>query len=167
MPLRDATGLIEDEWTPAEPGAPLGARSLLALEDAEAREAELGGIDPRSLGLRIANDAERARLRPWLHRVGLIAVLFPAFSDGRGFSLGKWLREQGFAGRLRAEGPVIADQWPHLRGCGFDEVLIPEALAARQPEAQWRAAEARIGLAYQQGWPGRRSISDARREGGR
>ncbi len=164
MPLRDGTGPIPDDWTKVEPGAPLAARSLLGLADAEARGAELGGIDPRSLGLRVANDAERARLLPWLRKVGLIALAFPSFADGRAFSLGRWLRERGHEGRLRAEGPVIADQWPHLRGCGFDEVEIPEALAARQPEAQWKAAEARIALGYQVGRPGRQAISAARRE---
>jgi uncharacterized protein (DUF934 family) len=43
----------------------------------------------------------------------------------------------GYAGRLRAAGHVIADQYTMARRSGFDEVEIPDALAARQPEAQW------------------------------
>lgn len=164
MPLRDDTGPIADEWTRIEPGAPLAPRSLLALEDAEARGEALTGVAPASLGLAIPNDAERARLAPWLARVSLIAIAFPAFNDGRGFSLARALRAKGFRGRLRAAGPVIADQYAYLRECGFDEVEIPDALAARQPEPLWAAAAKRVGLAYQQGYDGRRNILAARAE---
>jgi Uncharacterized protein conserved in bacteria len=68
-----------------------------------------------------------------------IRVAFPAFSDGRGFTLARLLRLGGFQGRLRAHGHVIADQYAMARRAGFDEVEIPETLAARQPEDQWLA----------------------------
>ncbi|SFI91342.1 DUF934 domain-containing protein [Celeribacter neptunius] len=68
-----------------------------------------------------------------------IRVDFVSFSDGRGFTLARLLRLAGFAGRLRACGPVIADQYAMARRAGFDEVEIPDDLAARQPEAQWLA----------------------------
>jgi len=69
----------------------------------------------------------------------LIRVTFPAFSDGRGFTLARDLRRQGFTGRLRATGHVLADQYAMARRAGFDEVEIDARLAARQPEADWRA----------------------------
>jgi uncharacterized protein (DUF934 family) len=69
--------------------------------------------------------------------VAMIAVAFPAFSDGRGFSLARHLRTRGFTGRLRAKGHVIADQYALARRAGFDEVEIPDELAARQPQEQW------------------------------
>ncbi|MFV0474680.1 MAG: DUF934 domain-containing protein [Pikeienuella sp.] len=164
MPLRDDSGPIADEWARVEPGAPLTPRSILGIEDAETREAELAGIDPAALGLHIGNDVERARIAPWFGRVGLISIGFPAFSDGRGFSLARALRRAGYKGRLRAAGPVIADQYAYLRQCGFDEVETPEALSARQPEALWSAAAARVTLGYQRGYDGRRNILDARQE---
>ncbi|WP_343082411.1 DUF934 domain-containing protein [Ostreiculturibacter nitratireducens] len=68
----------------------------------------------------------------------LVRVAFPAFSDGRGFTLGRLLRAEGFTGRLRAAGHVIADQYTMARRSGFDEVEISDDLAARQPEDQWR-----------------------------
>ena len=71
--------------------------------------------------------------------VAAIRVDFPAFSDGRGFTLAKLLRLAGFKGRLRANGHVIADQYAMARRSGFDEVSISDDLAARQPEAQWIA----------------------------
>lgn len=73
------------------------------------------------------------------HRIALISVAFPAFNDGRGFTIARRLRRMGYAGRLRASGYVIADQYAMARRSGFDEVEIDEALAARQPEVQWLA----------------------------
>lgn len=68
-----------------------------------------------------------------------IRIAFPAFSDGRGFSLARQLRRLGFAGRLRAAGHVLADQYAMARRSGFDEVEISPDLAARQDESQWKA----------------------------
>ena len=47
-------------------------------------------------------------------------------------------------GLLRASGPLFSDQFPQALACGFDEVEIPDANAARQPVEQWLAARDRI-----------------------
>lgn len=83
------------------------------------------------------NDRDPTLLAPFLDRLALVRVVFPAPGDGRGFSIGRRLRDLGYLGRLRALGPVIADQWTALRAMGFDEAEIPDALAARQPAALW------------------------------
>jgi uncharacterized protein (DUF934 family) len=90
--------------------------------------------------LDLPNTADPESLRGRLPSLWLIRIAFPAVGDGRGFTLARRLRAMGFAGRLRAAGPLIADQYPLARRAGFDEVEIPDALAARQPEAQWIAA---------------------------
>ena len=82
-------------------------------------------------------DAPEALL-PYLADLSLIRIAFPAFSDGRAFTIGHRLRALGYKGHLRAMGPVIADQYPMARRTGFDDVEIPDELAARQPEAQWK-----------------------------
>lgn len=74
---------------------------------------------------------------PHLPQIGLIRIDFPIFSDGRGFTLARQLRELGFAGRLRAGGHLIADQYAMARRSGFDEIEISAEMANRQPEAQW------------------------------
>ena len=84
-------------------------------------------------------DADAAALAPHLDRLALIRVGFASFADGRGFTLAATLRRMGYAGRLRAAGHVIADQYAMARRSGFDEVEISADLAARQPEHQWRA----------------------------
>jgi len=87
----------------------------------------------------LAPDADPAALTGQITADGAIRISFPAFSDGRGFTLAARLRELGFAGRLRACGHVIADQYAMARRSGFDEVQIDAALAARQPVSQWLA----------------------------
>lgn len=83
------------------------------------------------------NTLDAAALAPEFDRIALIAVEFPAYGDGRGFSVAQRLRALGYRGRLRAKGHLIADQWRLARRCGFDEAQIDEALAGRQPEAMW------------------------------
>jgi uncharacterized protein (DUF934 family) len=79
----------------------------------------------------------------------LIRIAFPAFSDGRGFTLARRLRQAGYTGRLRAKGHVLADQYAMTRRSGFDEIEISDDLARRQPEAQWLARAAWQAHDYQ------------------
>lgn len=76
-------------------------------------------------------------VEPYLSELTLIRVAFPVFNDGRAFTTARRLRMAGYKGTLRALGPVIADQYAMARRVGFDDVEIPDDLAARQPEAQW------------------------------
>ena len=87
----------------------------------------------------LPSDTDPARLPALARQARAICIDFPSFADGRGFTLARQLRLLGFAGRLRARGHVIADQYAMARRAGFDEVEIDAALAARQPEAQWLA----------------------------
>jgi len=91
-----------------------------------------------TVGLDLPPDTDPARLADLL-AAPVIRIAFPGFSDGRGFTLAVRLRRLGYAGRLRAAGHVIADQYAMARRSGFDEVEIDADLAARQPEEQWLA----------------------------
>jgi uncharacterized protein (DUF934 family) len=93
--------------------------------------------DVTGAALDIASDTKPDALPRDFAGVALIRVAFPSFSDGRGFSLARHLRGLGYAGRLRAAGHVIADQYAMARRSGFDEVEISDDLAARQTEDQW------------------------------
>ncbi|MGZ3215699.1 DUF934 domain-containing protein [Paracoccus sp. T5] len=86
----------------------------------------------------LAPDTAPDQLVDHLHR-NLVAIDFPSFSDGRGFSLARRLRELGYTGRLRATGRLIADQYAMARRVGFDEVQVAADIAARQPQEQWLA----------------------------
>lgn len=116
-------GFGPDDWTAA----------FVALED----------MGPESQNTTLAVDLgptnDPAQLRPTLGRISMIRVRFPAFSDGRGFTIARSLRAMGYSGRLRAQGHVLADQYAMARRAGFDEVEIDDDLAARQTEDQWLA----------------------------
>lgn len=90
------------------------------------------------LAVEFPNDREAGDLAPWLDRLALVRIAFPAMGDGRGFSIAARLRAMGYAGRLRAAGPLVADQFRAARRVGFDEVELPDGVAERQPESQWR-----------------------------
>lgn len=69
---------------------------------------------------------------PWaiatqLDRLPLIAVRFSKFSDGRGHSIARLLRERySYRGELRAIGDVLRDQLLFLQRCGFDSFELRE-----------------------------------------
>ena len=55
----------------------------------------------------------------------LIAINFPVFSDGRGYSYARQLREcYGYTGELRAIGDVLQDQLFFYQRCGFKSFAI-------------------------------------------
>jgi uncharacterized protein (DUF934 family) len=91
------------------------------------------------LGIDLDPSEDLAALAPHLGRIALIRVRFAAFNDGRGFTVARRLRAMGYAGRLRAAGPILADQYAMARRAGFDEVEVDPKVAARQPEDQWLA----------------------------
>ena len=75
----------------------------------------------------LAPDEQAASIKDDLGRLALVAVDFPKFSDGRGYSTAFNLRKRlAYTGELRAIGDVLRDQlWP-LSRVGFD------AFATRQ-----------------------------------
>ena len=96
-----------------------------------------------------------------LDEVTLLAVEFPKFTDGRGYSIARILRDRyGYTGELRAVGDVLHDQLLFMARCGFDAFElkagkdIDGALAAfdafsvyyqgaaDEPEPLWRRARA-------------------------
>jgi len=155
MKLLDRSGYRRDDFS--RDGA---TNAIIApLADLQAALEASGG---HPVGVDIANNTDIDRLAPLFDRLALIAIAFPACSDGRGFSLAKRLRQAGFKGRLRAVGPLIPDQGPYAFACGFDEIELPEASAARQTEAQWKKALGTISFTYQPGYARAESILQRR-----
>lgn len=72
------------------------------------------------MGVLLPNDVDLDSVAAGLINLPLIAIHFPAFTDGRGFSLARLLRERhGYRGEIRAVGHVIRDQLCYLKRCGF------------------------------------------------
>jgi uncharacterized protein (DUF934 family) len=155
--IDDAWRRLADEETVPKTGKAIVSLTRLT----HALDAHGPGLD---LGVIVPNTTEPAALLDALPKLGLISIAFPAFADGRGFSLARLLRRAGFKGELRASGRLLADQYTHALGCGFDTVEIPDDIAARQDEAQWRAARDAYTQTYQRGYVAPGSILEARRK---
>jgi uncharacterized protein (DUF934 family) len=163
MPLIDASGLKADFYVRVTGDAPLPAGDvILPLERLDADGESVLARGDR-LGVYLPNTVKLDDIAPFLDRLALIAIDFPSFADGRGFSIAKRVRNRGYEGRLRAVGPLIADQLRHALGSGFDEVEAPDALLERQPVPQWLAGLGAITLAYQRNAARGASILDQRR----
>jgi uncharacterized protein (DUF934 family) len=98
------------------------------------------------LGVWLAPDSEPVQLAAHVGALALIAVDFPAFKDGRGFSAATLLRSRyGFRGDLRAIGDVVTDVLFYMRRVGFSSF----ALRADQDTAAAVAALGSFTDSYQ------------------
>jgi uncharacterized protein (DUF934 family) len=117
---------------------------------------------PDAAAIAVENTADPGALAPRFAELSRIAIAFPGFADGRGFTLAKRLRRLGYSGILRAVGPLIPDEFAYALACGFDEVELPEASVARQTPEQWMDALATHVSGYQQGYATAPGILDRR-----
>jgi len=77
------------------------------------------------LGVLLEPNQDPADVAGDLARFALVAVHFPVFTDGRGYSIGRLLRERyGYKGELRAVGDIMQDQLFYLSRVGFDAFLL-------------------------------------------
>lgn len=162
MPLLDRHGLRDDPYVRAASAEPTDASHIIVpWQDLPAALASRAR-DQR-IGVEVPNSVKAAEIRLMQRQLSLIAIHFPSHADGRGFSLVRQLRNGGFTGVVRAVGPLIADQFAHALACGFDEIELPDAVAARQPVEQWLAALGAISRTYQRGYGDAGNILDQRR----
>ena len=153
MPLVKASQIVEDQYVRVEDDAPLpdgvpvlltAARFLADAREIVERDAPVGVIWP--------NDRRVTELAPWIDRLGLIALVFPKFKDGRAYSQARLLRERyGFRGELRATGEVLRDQFQFLLRSGFDAFEVKKPADA----AVFVEAAARFSVFYQPSADGR------------
>jgi uncharacterized protein (DUF934 family) len=96
------------------------------------------------LGVLIKPADDVTKLEPYLNRLSIVFVAFPAFNDGRAFSHASLLRQRlGYAGELRAVGDVLIDQIPLMLRVGIDSFAVTNETALR------RLAENRLpGIAH-------------------
>ncbi|ATW04583.1 DUF934 domain-containing protein [Sphingorhabdus sp. YGSMI21] len=97
----------------------------IRLRDDEVHEEPAVSLDSfldqsNATAVRIEAGEDARLLLPYLDRLSLVEIDFPAFGDGRGYSAAQILRESGYTGELRASGDVLLDQLPYMRRCGFD-----------------------------------------------
>jgi uncharacterized protein (DUF934 family) len=134
MPLVKSGKVVEDRYVRVADGEPVPERgAVLVSADRFLADAEELGQRNDPVGVIWPNNRNIAELEPHLPRLALVALVFPAYKDGRAYSQARLLRERyRFRGELRATGQVLRDQFLFLVRAGFDtfEVLKPaDALA--------------------------------------
>lgn len=78
-------------------------------------------------GVWIESDENPEDLAPYIEQLSLVAINFPKFVDGRGYSYARILRDRfNYQGELRAIGDVLHDQLFYMKRCGFDSFAVRE-----------------------------------------
>lgn len=78
-------------------------------------------------GVILAPDEPAEAVQAALPELSLIAIQFPAFADGRGYSTAYLLRTRyGFTGELRAIGDVFRDTLFYQSRVGFNAFELPD-----------------------------------------
>ena len=119
--------VIDDDWTLikelADDAAVPSGRVILPLSAFEARRDALA--DQAGLGVWLDSDEAPSRLQDALQQLAVIAINFPAFTDGRGYSYAQLLRQRyDYRGEIRAVGDVLRDQLFYMKRCGFDAFAL-------------------------------------------
>jgi uncharacterized protein (DUF934 family) len=121
MPLIKNGSLVADRFArvaddaeiPASGAVLLSAERFLKDAEALSSRGDVGVIWP--------NNRDIEELAPYLGRLAAVALVFPAFKDGRAYSQARILREQlKYRGELRAIGQVLRDQFLFMQRAGFN-----------------------------------------------
>ncbi|MFC5550608.1 DUF934 domain-containing protein [Massilia aerilata] len=123
--------VVADDWrvlrlldaeTPESVEVPTGKVIVPLTVWRAQRESLLGRAGANGeIGVWFASDELATSAKDDLDRFALIAIDFPKFSDGRGYSIAFNLRKRlGYTGELRAIGDVLRDQLFQMQRCGFD-----------------------------------------------
>lgn len=139
--------LTPDRWLWLDESEPIagGAAVVVSLTRLLESQAALS-VRPGDLGVVLQPDDDPLTLAGALQRLALIAINFPVFTDGRGYSSARLIRERlGWTGELRAVGDIQRDQIPYLFRVGFDAF----ALKAGQDADQALSALSDFSEAYQ------------------
>ena len=128
------TGFVEnDNWVVSEEPETVAEdqKRILPLADfLAAAEASNDG----AFGVLINPADDVTALQPYFDRIALVALTFPAFSDGRAFSHSSLLRRLGYQSEVRALGDVLIDQIPLMIRCGIDSFSVSNATALKRLE---------------------------------
>jgi uncharacterized protein (DUF934 family) len=125
--------VVSDDWNvlrlaegdaPESVAIPAG-KLIVPLKVWQAQRTALEGR--ADLGVWLASDERPEAVKDDLARFALIAIDFPKFADGRGYSIAYNLRARhGYTGELRAIGDVLRDQLFYMQRGGFDAFAVRE-----------------------------------------
>lgn len=116
--------IVEDGFQRIRGDEPLPLVDVVVDLERWNRDRGLLATHPGQVGVALHSDETPDRIQD-LHDVPLVAIEFPSFTDGRGYSTARWLRQRlGYRGELRALGNVLRDQLFYMARCGFDSFAL-------------------------------------------
>lgn len=117
---------ITDEWHVLEDDAVMADYSLISLKRWKDNAATLAPLaENGKIGVWLSSEENADDLGADVRHFRIIAVHFPKFSDGRGYSTARLLRERHqYRGELRAIGDVLIDQLFFMKRVGFDSYAL-------------------------------------------
>lgn len=129
----------KDSWLRLEPAVdgglpviPAQGDLLVPLRLWQSSAGVLLGRAAGRIGVWLAPAEDPALIADSLDALALVAVHFPQFTDGRGYSTARLLRERyGWQGELRAIGDVQRDQLFYLSRVGFNAFELNDGIDVR------------------------------------
>ncbi|MDP6968747.1 MAG: DUF934 domain-containing protein [Gammaproteobacteria bacterium] len=85
---------------------------------------------PAVAAVKVEADVNVPELLPLASGCTEIQIEFPVFADGRGFSIARLLRREGYTGIIRAVGDVAVDRVAFMQRVGFDAIDLKEGQQA-------------------------------------
>jgi uncharacterized protein (DUF934 family) len=147
MPLLKDGKLIDDPWSHIadEVAIPASGQVIVGLKRwREERDALIKRKD--LVGVRLQSDHTAGDVADDLEHLGVVALAFPVFKDGRAYSNARRLRERhGYTGEIRAIGNVLRDQYLFMLRCGFDALEVKEG----ETEKDWQKATKAFSVFFQ------------------
>jgi uncharacterized protein (DUF934 family) len=114
--------VIEDAWHVVSDDEPAGAHAIVSLARWNAEHDALLAAGPAGVVLRSSESPEEIAD---LAKAPLVAVDFPAFTDGRGYTSARLLRSRlGYKGEIRAIGDVMRDEMFLMSRVGIDSFAV-------------------------------------------
>ena len=122
MPLIKDRQEVDDVWAFVPDDTPLSPGGCVTVSLGRFRsETEILLARNSNIGVRLEPADDPHELEEHLHRLNLIEISFPKYTDGRGYSQAQLLRRRlGYEGELRAVGHVLRDQILYMNRSGFD-----------------------------------------------
>lgn len=121
--------ISRDHWLHVPEGerAKRGGAVTVALPDWRRRKAELLRRGS-PVGVRLCAADDLDEIVEHLHVIDLVAFEFATFTEGRGYSHARILRERhGYRGEIRALGDVSRDRLAFMERCGFNAFELRSA----------------------------------------
>lgn len=123
--IKDRT-IVTDTWLHLDDETPAPSTGDVTVTlDRLRRDAESLFARSGAVGVRLRSDQLAGEVSDLVDRVSLICVEFPKFTDGRGYTTGRLLRDRhSYERELRATGHVLQDQLFYMARCGYNSFAL-------------------------------------------